>query len=101
MNVPGFVDTRQVEVTMRAVARSQTVPRIVLVPGVQGGEPSVRGTRVPVRAIVLALQANGAVPAVLQAYPRLTETDVHAALDYYAAHRSELDGIIRAQLAEA
>ena len=83
-----------------AVARSQAAPRIVRAPGVQGGEPIVRGTRVPVRAIVLTWQAYGSVPAVLQAYPRLTEADIHAALDYYAAHRCELDEIIRAQLAD-
>ena len=81
-----------------AVVRSPTVPRIVRVSGVQGGEPIVRGTRVPVRAIVLTWRAEGSVPVVLQAYPRLTKDDVHAALDYYATHRSEVDEIIRSQL---
>jgi len=83
-----------------AVARSQAVPRIVRVAGVQGGEPIVRGTRVPVRAIVVAWQEYGAVPTVLEAYPRLTEADVRSALDYYCAHQDEMDEIIRAQLAD-
>lgn len=83
-----------------ALTRSQVVSRIVRIPGVQGGEPIVAGTRIPVRSIVLAWRAYGAVPSVLQAYPRLTEADIRAALDYYEAHRSELDEIIRAQLAD-
>jgi len=72
----------------------------VRVAGVQGGEPIVRGTRVPVRAIVVAWQEYGAVPTVLEAYPRLTEADVRSALDYYCAHQDEMDEIIRAQLAD-
>jgi uncharacterized protein (DUF433 family) len=60
----------------------------------------VRGTRIPVRSIVIAWQEQADVPTLLQVYPRLTETDIRQALDYYETHRAELDEIIRAQLAD-
>lgn len=84
-----------------AIARVEPFPRIVRQPGVQGGEPVVRGTRVPVRAIVVVWQAEGEVSAVRAAYPRLDEDDVEQALAYYAANRGDMDRIIRAQLADA
>jgi len=40
----------------------------------------VRGTRVPVRAIVVAWREYRDVPTLLEAYPRLTEDDLGQAL---------------------
>jgi uncharacterized protein (DUF433 family) len=76
-------------------------PRIVRDPRIHGGEPTVRGTRVPVRAIIVAWRAEPDVQTLLEAYPRLGERDVREALAYYEAHRPELDERIRAQLAGA
>jgi uncharacterized protein (DUF433 family) len=56
---------------------------------------------VPVRAIVVAWQAEPDMGAMLEAYPRLSQADVAEALSYYAAHCEELDERIRAQLADA
>ncbi len=75
-------------------------PRIVRDPTIHGGEPVVRGTRVPVRAIVVAWDAEPDMPSILQAYPRLSQDDVKDALAYYAMHRAEIDERIRAQLAD-
>lgn len=50
---------------------------------VPGGKPVVRGTRVTVDAIVLALAAGDDIPDVARAY-RLTEAQVRAALAYVA-----------------
>ena len=61
----------------------------------------VRGTRVPVRAIVVAWQDSQSVPTLIEAYPRLTEDDAKEALAYYEAHRQEVDERIRAQLADS
>jgi uncharacterized protein (DUF433 family) len=82
-----------------AAAERAPFSRIVRDPRVHGGEPVVRGTRVPVRAIVVAWGAEPDVRAMLKAYPRLTEADILEALAYYEAHRTELDERIRAQLA--
>jgi uncharacterized protein (DUF433 family) len=80
-----------------ALAESSPYPRIIRDPRIHGGEPVVRGTRVPVRAIVVAWSAEPDVTAMLDAYPRLTDADVREALAYYRAHRDEMDGRIRAQ----
>ena len=56
----------------------------------------VRGTRVPVRAIIVSWRNEPDVNAMLEAYPRITAADVHEALAYYAAHRDELDARIQA-----
>ena len=84
-----------------ALADSAPHSRIVRNPRIHGGEPVVRGTRVPVRAIVVAWRAEPDMATILDDYPRLTAADVRAALDYYDAHRDEMDERIRAQLADA
>ena len=60
----------------------------------------VRGTRVPVRAIVVTWREYHDIGTLLQAYPRLSADDIKEALAYYEAHREELDERIQAQLAE-
>jgi uncharacterized protein (DUF433 family) len=76
-------------------------PRIVHDPRIHGGEPTVRGTRVPVRAIVVTWRAEPNVRTLLEAYPRLSERDLQEALAYYDAHGDEMDERFRAQFAEA
>jgi uncharacterized protein (DUF433 family) len=72
-------------------------PHVVSDSSVQGGEPVVAGTRIPVRAVVVAWQEYGDEKMVLEAYPRLSATTLAEALAYYEAHRSEIDENIRAQ----
>lgn len=83
-----------------AAAEHQQFPRIGRYSGIHGGEPVVRGTRVPVRAVAVAWRAEPDMRAMLAAYPRLSEADVLEALAYYQVHRVELDARIQAQLAE-
>ncbi len=60
---------------------------------VMQGKPVIRGTRIPVELLLRKL-AEGAVTAdLLDAYPRLTQEDVRAALEYAAdtiAHETVL-----------
>jgi uncharacterized protein (DUF433 family) len=77
----------------------QTAPRhadtrIVKDPRVCGGEPTVAGTRVPVSAIVTLWQYYEDRARVLNAYPRLNDQSLDAALSYYAAHGQEIDDLI-------
>jgi uncharacterized protein (DUF433 family) len=74
---------------------SQRATRIVRNPDIQGGEPTIAGTRVAVRVIVLALKYDGSIEAVLQGYPHLTRADVEEALRFYDEHRDEIDFYIR------
>ncbi len=60
----------------------------------------VRGTRVPVRAIVVAWREYQDVQTLMEAFPRLTPDDIEEALVFYQAHRAEIDEQIRAQLAD-
>jgi uncharacterized protein (DUF433 family) len=56
--------------------------RIVSDPNVCGGEPCVKGTRIPVHIILSHLAAGEAYEAVLQEFPRLTREDILACLEY-------------------
>jgi uncharacterized protein (DUF433 family) len=67
---------------------------IVRNPRVQGGEPVIRGTRVPVRSIVIASEEYGGdLARVARAYS-VDVAAVQAALAYYELHRTEIDEII-------
>lgn len=78
--------------------REQT--RITRDPDVLGGEPIVRGTRIPVRSVVLTWRESGRTEEVLDAYPTLTRPDVEEALAFYKAHQTEIDEHIQANLAD-
>jgi uncharacterized protein (DUF433 family) len=63
--------------------------RIVRDPGVCGGDPVFRGTRVPLRTVLASL-AEGAVESeVLAQFPSLKEEDVRAAIAFAAASAQE------------
>ncbi len=67
---------------------------IIRVPGVHGGEPVIRGTRVPVRSIVVAYeQYDGDLAKVGEAF-LVGAQAIQAALDYYQVHRDEIDQLI-------
>ncbi len=47
-----------------------------------GGEPCVKGTRIPVRVVLSHLAAGDTVEQMLKDFPNLTEADVRACLEY-------------------
>lgn len=63
---------------------------------IHGGEPVIRGTRVPIRSIVLSLREDdpSEPPAVAAAY-RISLAAVEAALDYYRAHEADIKRVIK------
>ncbi len=61
--------------------------------------PVVRGTGIRVQTIVVAARQWGMSPAQIAAEYGLTEAQVNQALDFYAAHRVELDAGIAAEKA--
>jgi len=69
-------------------------------PGISGGEPIIRGTRISVRHIVERVQAGQSVDEILAALPHLTAAQVHAALAYYCDHQAEIDQPIEASRPE-
>jgi len=58
--------------------------RIVIDPKRHGGEPCIKGTRIPV-SIIIGTIADGDTPEILlRAYPSLSPEDLQAALKYAA-----------------
>ncbi len=58
--------------------------RITINPNQMGGVPCIRGLRIPV-ATVVGVVADGLTnKEILEAYPDLTEDDIHEALRYAA-----------------
>jgi uncharacterized protein (DUF433 family) len=58
--------------------------RIEINPDVMLGKPVIRGTRIPVELILRKLGEGATEDDLLDAYPRLTEADIRAALSYAA-----------------
>lgn len=58
--------------------------RIEINPAVMFGKPVVRGTRIPVELILRKIAAKVPVTEIVRDYPRLTEEDIVAVLNYAA-----------------
>ena len=86
-----MVGSRSAEV-ISAIPRR--FPRIVRDPVIVGGEPTVQGTRVPVRSIVVLHQLYGDTERLRRAFPRLDDADVDETLAFYGANIEEVDRLI-------
>ncbi len=56
--------------------------RIVSDVNICGGEPCVKGTRIPARVVLSHLAARDTVEQLLGDFPTLTEADIRACLEY-------------------
>jgi uncharacterized protein (DUF433 family) len=56
--------------------------RIEINPRVCGGQPVIRGTRIPVTTLLEQLANGESWDSLLRGYPELTRADIQAALDY-------------------
>ena len=63
--------------------------RIVVDPGVMGGKPVIKGTRLTVEHILKELAGGLSQAELLDAHPRLTPDDIRAACAYAAALLAE------------
>ena len=66
-------------------------PYVSETPGVGGGYPQVRGTRIPVRCMVLTYRHFQDFERTLKGYPTLTPKQMRRALGYYAADPERVD----------
>src|SRR4051794_37364956 len=65
------------------------------VAGVQGGAPVLKGTRTPIRSVVVSARTNhDDLDEVQRALSHLSRTQIEAALAYYRDHTSEIDADI-------
>jgi len=58
--------------------------RIEVNPKVMMGKPVIQGTRITVELILRKLSEGAKEEEILEAYPRLTQGDIHAAIRYAA-----------------
>src|SRR3979411_1173527 len=68
----------------RPIMATETISheRIVRIPGLVGGKPVVKGTRIPVELVLQYLAYDPDVHTLFEAFPRLTLEDVKACLAY-------------------
>jgi uncharacterized protein (DUF433 family) len=66
-------------------------PFVEETPGIGGGYPQVRGTRIPVRSIVAYYRTLQSVDRIQEMFPYLTREQIQGALDYYAAYPDRVD----------
>ena len=66
------------------VDRSAWMDRISIDPRIHGGEPCIKGTRIPVSVVVGSIADGDDVEAIRKAYPALAAEDVRACLKYAA-----------------
>ncbi len=62
---------------------------IVRNPGICGGEPVIRGTRVTLRTILASLAEGAWIDEILTDFPTLTEAQVRGVIAYAAASAEE------------
>ena len=58
--------------------------RVVLDLDIHGGDPCIKGTRIPVATIVGSLADGMSFDEIEEAYPQLSHEDIYAALAYAA-----------------
>lgn len=63
--------------------------RITIDPQVMGGQPCIRGIRIPVSIIIRMIAAGNMTQEILAEYPELEEEDIKQALEYAAWSVSE------------
>ena len=75
-------------------------PYIVRDNEILGGEPVVKGTRTPVRAIVEWWKFGTSPEEILENLPHLTLSQIFDALSYYTDHRDEIEQYIVENIVE-
>ena len=63
--------------------------RITRDPGVCGGDPVIKGTRVTLRTILASMGEGATVQEILDDFPTLTEEDVRAVIAFAATSAEE------------
>ncbi len=56
--------------------------RVIVDPKIMVGKPVIRGSRIPVDAILHRMAQGETVASIIEEYPALTRLDIRAALEY-------------------
>jgi uncharacterized protein (DUF433 family) len=65
--------------------------RITIDPAIHHGKPCIKGTRVPVSAIVGSIAEGFTPERIIESWPQLTVEDIQAALKFAAEVVGEVD----------
>lgn len=71
--------------------------RIVSDPGILGGKPCIKGTRISVEFILDLVASGGSRDDIVKAYPHLTPEDVEQAVRY-AAESLKSDALLTSEV---
>ena len=63
---------------------SMEFDRITIDPNVMGGQPCIRGLRIPVALIVRLVASGKSFKEIIEDYPELEEDDIKQALEFAA-----------------
>ena len=74
---------------------------VVRQPGVCGGRPTIRGTRITVEAVAYRHKCGESVDEMLEAWPHLTAAQLYDAISFYYDYRAEIDADIELSSDEA
>lgn len=74
-------------------ADERLIDRIQSSPGVLGGKPVIRGTRIPVSLILNFIANEMTSEEILKEYPQLEAEDIRAAL-FFAEKVTEGEGVL-------
>lgn len=69
-------------------------PRIARNSAINQGEPTVNGSKIPVRIIVGYYQMGMSEDDILSGFPQLQPADIFSALAFYFENKSEMDLLI-------
>ncbi len=58
-------------------------------PGICGGEPVIKGTRVTLRTILASLAEGDTIEEILEDYPSITEEDIRSVIAFAAESSKE------------
>jgi uncharacterized protein (DUF433 family) len=78
----------------REVGKETEHPYIEQVPDILSGEPIIKGTRTPVRAIVEHWKFGDSPEEIARQLPHLRLAQIFDALSYYDDHREEIERYI-------
>ena len=79
-----------VDSSKNGAARSED-PYVAEYPGVCGGYPVIRESRIPVRLVVQYSQDGATVGELAEIWPTVTARQIEGALDYYARQPNRVD----------
>ena len=74
-------------------------PYVARVKGVCGGQPVVKGTRVPIRIITECWRSGMSPEEIRDAYPHLALAQIFDALSYAEDHSQEIERFIKEEKA--